>query len=88
MFPQKIHDEKFDKLEAKFRHLEKLIKCFSKDSIHHLGNLKEFFKAQTVTAESIQEFYAESQSETILRYVHINATVLNEVYTKNVSFLF
>ena len=69
----------------RFHFYEKLVKCFTKDSIHHLSFLKEFFKIQTITAESIQEYYAESQSDEILQYVHINASVLNEIYTKNVK---
>jgi hypothetical protein len=36
-------------------------------------------------AESLQEYYGESYSDDILNYVHINANVLNEIFTKNVS---
>ena len=80
-------DEDFDRLENKFHYYEKLIKSFNKDSIQHLTNLKEFFKIQTVTSESIQEFYGELESKEILQYVRINATVLNEIYTKNLNFV-
>jgi len=79
-------DEEFDKLEAKFHYYEKLIKSFNKDSLQHLANLKEFFKIQTVTSESIQEYYGDYESSEILQYVRINATVLNEIYTKNLNF--
>ena len=36
----KHFDEQFDKLESRFRYFEKLIKCFTKDSMQHLSNLK------------------------------------------------
>lgn len=42
-------------------------------------------KIQTVTAESIQEYYSELNSGEIIQYVQINATVLNEIYAKNVT---
>ena len=42
---------------------------------------------QTVTSESIQEYYGEYESDEILQYVRINATVLNEIYTKNLNFV-
>ncbi len=41
-------------------------------------------KIQTATAESIQEYYAEFNPGEIIQYVQINATVLNEIYAKNV----
>lgn len=80
-------DEEFDKLETRFHYYEKLIKSFNKDSLQHLSNLKEFFKIQTVTSESIQEYYGEYESDEIQQYVRINATVLNEIYNKNLNFV-
>lgn len=47
---------------------------------------KEFLKAQTMCAESLQEFYCEDQNNEISTYVHINANVLNEIFSKNVIF--
>ena len=47
--------------------------------------IKDFLKIQTVTAESIQEYYSELNSGEIIQYVQINATVLNEIYAKNVT---
>jgi hypothetical protein len=35
-----VTDDRFDQLEEKFQQLEKLIKCFIKDSIHYMSNLK------------------------------------------------
>lgn len=83
----KTVDEEFDKLESKFHYFEKLIKCFCKDSIQHLSNLKEFFKTQTITAESVQEYYGDYKSDEILQYVHINAEMLNNIYSKNTNFV-
>ncbi len=77
-------DEEFNRLEAKFHYYEKLIKSFSKDSIQHLANLKDFFKMQSITAESVQEYYGDYKSDQVLQYVKINAEMLNEIYTKNV----
>lgn len=36
----KVTDEKFDKLEEKFSNIEKIIKCFIKDSIQNMSSLK------------------------------------------------
>ena len=36
----KTVDQEYDKLEAKFRCLEKLLKCFTKDSLQHLSNFR------------------------------------------------
>jgi hypothetical protein len=80
----KTVDEEFNRLEAKFHYYEKLIKSFSKDSIQHLANLKDFFKVQSITAESVQEYYGDYKSDQVLQYVKINAEMLNEIYTKNV----
>ncbi len=79
-------DEQFVKLEKKFHYYEKLIKSFNKDSLQHLANLKEFFKIQTITSESIQEYYGDYEASEILQYVRINTIVLNEIYTKNLNF--
>ena len=49
--------------------------------------MKDFLKIQTVAAESIQEYYAENQTEDILKYVYINSTVLNDIYTNNANFV-
>lgn len=35
-------------------------------------------------AESLQEYYSEDSNNDILTYVHINANVLNEIFSKNV----
>ncbi len=42
---------------------------------------------QTITAESVQEYYGDYKSEEILQYVRINAEMLNHIYTKNVCFI-
>lgn len=117
--------------------LEKLIKCFIKDSIQNMSSLKvsivksclivlnryrgfslphnctiqevlflrlrklvceitlflffelkEFLKAQTMCAESLQEYYSDDHNDEISTYVHINANVLNEIFSKNVSINF
>lgn len=77
-------DQQFDKLEAKFRYYEKLVKHFTKDSVQYLSSLKEFLKVQTIVSESIQEYYAENQTDIILKYVFMNSTVLNDIYANNV----
>ena len=78
-------DSTFDKLEANFRTYEKAIKLFGKDTSAYLFQLKEFFKAQTIIAESAEEYYADAHSPSLKHYVYINASVLNQIYNINVQ---
>ncbi len=50
--------------------------------------MKEFFKAQTMIAESIQEYYAENQLDELKQYVQINALSLNNIYKTNVILVY
>jgi hypothetical protein len=46
---------------------------------------KEFIKAQTVIAETIQEYFSETSSKEIAQYTQINIDLLNTALPATVS---
>ncbi len=47
-------------------------------------SLKDFLTNQTVTAESIQEYYGEHNCPNVQNYVQINSVILSETFNQNV----
>lgn len=68
--------------------LKKLKKKVLNNSNNNIKKIKEFLKAQTITAESLQEYFSDSTNQDISKYVHINSSFLNDFITKRVTFSF
>jgi hypothetical protein len=73
-----VIDDKYTLLESKFRLVEKLIKSFLKDVSSQMNHFKEFFKSQTVIAETIEEYHSDHlANREIAEYVKINLEIFN-----------